>query len=108
MTFIDHIGPLYQLKSDALKNLLNWLNSRAEFNTGKVLLPSGLRKECCEELNISSNTLTNYLKKLKDHRLISGADGIYLINPEIFWKGDTKSRAELMSKEEIKITFEIK
>jgi DNA-binding transcriptional MocR family regulator len=107
MTFIDHIGPLYELKSDALKNLLNWLNSHAEFNTGKVLLPAGMRKECCDDLNISTNTLTNYLKRLKDHKLISGSDGIYLINPEIFWKGDTKTRAQLMQDETLRITFSI-
>ena len=34
MTFIDYIAPLYNLKSDAAKNVLNWMCCDAEYNTG--------------------------------------------------------------------------
>lgn len=107
MVFFEHIAPVYDL-SRSYQNLLTWLCSNAEFNTGKVLLPTGVRKQCCDDLGISNNTLSNYLKKLKDKKLIEGEGGEFIINPSIFWKGDTKSRAELMQDEQIKITFEIK
>lgn len=107
MTFIDYIAPLYELKSNSLKNLLTYLCEHAEFNTGKVSLTTAARKVACSYLNISNNTLTNYLKKLKDSNLIDGQDGEFIINPQIFWKGDTKSRAQLLEKEEIKITFNL-
>lgn len=107
MTFIDYIAPLYELKSNSLKSLLTYLCEHAEFNTGKVSLTTAARKVACSYLNISNNTLTNYLKKLKDCNLINGQDGEFIINPQIFWKGDTKSRAQLLEKEEIKITFNI-
>lgn len=107
MTFIDYISPLYELRSNSLKNLLIYLCEHAEFNTGKVSLTTAARKVACSHLDISNNTLTNYLKKLKDLKLISGQDGEFIINPQIFWKGDTKSRAQLLENEEIKITFNI-
>lgn len=107
MTFIDYIAPLYELKSNSLKSLLTYLCEHAEFNTGKVSLTTAARKVACEHLGISNNTLTNYLKKLKDLNLIDGKDGEFIINPQIFWKGDTKMRAQLLQNEEIKITFNI-
>ena len=107
MTFIDYIAPLYELKSNSLKNLLTYSCEHAEFNTGKVSLTTAARKVACDYLGISNNTLTNYLKKLKDSNLISGKDGEFIINPQIFWKGDTKSRAQILENEEIKITFNI-
>ena len=107
MTFIDYIAPLYELKSNSLKNLLTYLCEHEEFNTGKVSLTTAARKVACDYLGISNNTLTNYLKKLKDSNLISGKDGEFIINPQIFWKGDTKSRAQILENEEIKITFNI-
>lgn len=107
MTFIDYVAPLYELKSNSLKTLLIYLCEHAEFNTGKVSLTTAARKIACTYLNISNNTLTNYLKKLKDSKLINGQDGEFIINPQIFWKGDTKSRAQLLESENIRITFNI-
>lgn len=107
MTFVEFIAPFYQLKSNSLKNLLVYLCEHAEFNTGKVALTTAARKQTCEFLGISNNSLTNYLKKLKDANLISGKDGEFMINPQIFWKGDTVTRKKLLDTEEIKINFSL-
>jgi hypothetical protein len=48
----------------------------------------------------NSNFILRLLKKLG---LISGEKGKFQINPQIFWKGDTKTRRE--KNEELKITF---
>lgn len=107
MVFIDFISPLFNLKTDTAKSILVWLCCKAEYNTGKVLLPSAVRKDLCAELSISPNTLTNNLKKLKDLKLISGEKGEFIINPQIFWKGDTQTRDQFLNTETIKITFEL-
>ena len=107
MTFIDYIAPLYNLKSDVAKNVLNWMCCHAEYNTGKVQLTTNQRDLACEELGMKSNSLSNHLKKLKDLKLIDGDRGDFIINPQIFWKGDTVTRNKLLADNEIKIMFKI-
>ena len=107
MTFIDYIAPLFNLKSDAAKNVLNWMCCHAEYNTGKVQLTTNPRDLACEELGMKSNSLSNHLKKLKDLNLISGEKGDFIINPKIFWKGDTATRNKLLSDNEVKVIFKI-
>ena len=84
MTFIDYVSPLFGLKPESAKNLLIWMCQHAEFNAGKVSLTTADRKQISIELGLSNNSITNYLKKLKDLKLISGENGSYLINPQIF------------------------
>jgi hypothetical protein len=40
-------------------------------------------------------------------KLISGKGGSYVINPQIFWRGDLLSRNALLDTKEIQITFSI-
>ena len=56
---------------------------------------------------MKSNSLSNHLKKLKDLKLIDGDRGDFIINPQIFWKGDTVTRNKLLADNEIKIMFKI-
>lgn len=107
MTFIDYISPFFNLRTDTAKSVLAWLCASAEFNTGKVKLTTEDRKQLCKILDISPNSLTNNLKILKDNNLISGERGNFLINPQVHWKGDTKTRDKLLTNNEIKITFSI-
>jgi hypothetical protein len=109
MTFIDFISPFIDnLRTcDNARRILTWLCMNAEFNTGKVFLTTGNRAILCKDLNISSNTLTNNLRKLKDANLISGDKGDFVINPQIFWKGDLSVRKKLLEDSEIQIKFEI-
>ena len=81
--------------------------SHAEYNAGKVSLPTQERSRLCELLNISNNALTNNLSVLKKLKLISGERGEFLINPQIHWKGDTKTRSRLLQDNDMKITFSI-
>lgn len=56
----------------------------AEWNTGKVSLTTADRKEITKTFNLTNNSITNYLRKLKELKLISGENGSYVINPQIF------------------------
>ena len=108
MTFIDYVSPLFGLKPDSAKSLLVWLCQHAQWNTGKVSLTTADRKEITKTIGLANNSISNYLKKLKDLKLISGENGSYTINPQIFWKGDLNIRRELLKTSEFQITFGIK
>ena len=60
-----------------------------------------------EEINVSPNTITNNLKVLKDNNLISGEKGEFLINPQVFWKGELKEREKLLKDNDVQIIFKI-
>lgn len=94
-------------KSKQAKNLFLWLCNHVKFNTNKVLIPAGIRKQISNDLDMSTGSITNNLKALKDLNLISGEKGVFTINPQIFWKGDEKARKAFMCEQEIKIKFSI-
>ena len=105
MVFMKWISLEYQIKSDITKSVLTWMLSHAEYNTGKVLLTTMERKELCKMYGITNNSLSIYLKNLKDLNIISGSQGTFYINPEIFWKGELSVRNQLLKNGNI--TFKI-
>lgn len=107
MTFIEYMSPLYNIKSDTAKSVLNYLCSLAEFNEGKVFLTANKRKTICSDLDISLTSLANNIKILKKSNLISGSSGDFIINPQIFWKGSVDTRKQLLQDTKIKVTFNI-
>lgn len=107
MVFIDYISPLFNLKNGTSKAVLSLLCCRAEFNTGKVSISSADRKDICDKLDISNNVLSMSLKELNDKKLISGAKGTYIINAQIFWKGDLKTRNATIHSKSFQVAFSI-
>lgn len=107
MTFIDYMSPIFGIKPEAAKSLLAWMCSHAEYNTGKVSLSAADRKQICTDLQISNNSITNYLRSLKDLKLIDGERGTFTINPSVFWKGELAARRKLLEDKDIRITFSI-
>lgn len=107
MTFIDYMNPIFKVKPEAAKSLLAWMCQHAEYNTGKISISAADRKSICNELNISNNCITNYLRSLKTLNLINGEKGTFMINPEVFWKGELAARRNLLKDNEIQITFSI-
>jgi hypothetical protein len=47
------------------------------------------------------------LKELNDKKLISGAKGTYIINAQIFWKGDLKTRNATIHSKSFQVAFSI-
>lgn len=105
MTYITLLQPLYQLEHLADMKLIVKFCELAEFNTGKVSLSTARRGEICEELELSTSNFSKYIKRLKDKQLITGDKGEYEINPDIFWKGDRKSRAAILKDKGLNMTF---
>jgi len=106
MTFIDFVAPQHNLKLNA-KSILQWMCEHAEFNTGMVSLTTKARENMAKDMNICVNTITNNLATLKKEGLISGEKGEFIINPQIFWKGDIAVRERLLQDKDIQITFKI-
>lgn len=79
----------------------------AEYNTGMVKLTTAVRQEICKSLSISPNTLTNNLSLLKSKNLIKGDKGDFIINAQIFWKGDAESREKLLNTPAFRVIFEL-
>lgn len=109
MTFIDFTAPLYKLKSDSAKNVLQWMCCNAEFNTGIVYLPAPRMEEMSEFLNMPKQSIYNNIVQLKKLGLLTGERGKFMINPEIFWKGDIQTRRQLLESNggAVSVTFSI-
>ena len=107
MTFIGYMSPLFNLHSDVARSILDWMCMRAEYNSGVVDLSTSKRQKMCSDLSITSNQVTNNLKKLKELGLITGEKGEFTINPEIFWKGYTKTRQQVLEGKSLKVSFEL-
>ena len=101
------ICPKLTWKSEKAKLLFMWMCDHATINTNKVLIPPAIRVQISNDLEMSTGSITNNLKALKDLNLISGEKGVFTINPQIFWKGDEKARKAFMCEQEIKIKFSI-
>jgi hypothetical protein len=96
MVYIENMAGFFNLKSVVEMKVLTKFCMMADFNTGRVLLPSGLRTQLVEFLDISSQQLSNAIKKLKENELLDGDKGTYYINPIVFWKGNNETRNTLL------------
>ena len=70
IVFTDYNGYLLNTIHGKAMNLLTYLLNISEPNTGKISLTTAKRKEISTSLNITNNAITNYLKVLKDNKLI--------------------------------------
>lgn len=96
-TFIDFVSGFFQLKSRVSKDVIVKFCMISEFNSNKVYLPTNRRKAVCEELNITSQQLSNAIHELKKLGLLTGEKGTYQINPIVHWKGSLQARQDLIN-----------
>jgi hypothetical protein len=96
MVYIENMAGFFNLKSVVEMKVLTKFCMMADFNTGRVLLPAGLRTDLTKFLGVSSQQLTNAIKHLKDNGLLEGEKGAYYINPMVFWKGNNDNRNTLL------------
>lgn len=92
MVFVKFMSGFFELKSALDQKVLMRFCQMAEFNTGQVLLPAGIRKDLLEEFQIKNSHLSNSIARLKKVNLITGEQGKYQLNPIVVWKGDIKTR----------------
>lgn len=109
MTFLENMSSFYNINCVTDVKVLAKMCSMAEYNTYHMFMPPARRKEIMQELKINTQTMSNALTRLKGIGMVSGSDGMYEINPIVFWKGSTKERDRLLKTKgiEIKIKFKI-
>lgn len=100
MTFIQFMGPFYEIRYADDFKVLAKMCSWAQMNTGEVDLTALKRKKMMEELGLSKEQVSRSLKRLKELDVIRGEGGSYCISHEIFWKGGTDERAALTKKKQ--------
>ncbi len=105
MTYIESLASFFQIKSLLDIKLIIRFCTLAEYNSGRVLITSSLRRELLEGMNIDKYQLSKSIKKLKELNLLTGDHGTYYLNPDIFWKGTNSMRRELIKKKQLNITI---
>lgn len=99
MTFIQFMGPYYEIRYADDYKVLGKLNSMAALNTGEIVLSAQRRAELSVELKISQPQISRSIARLKELKLIFGERGTYTIASEIFWRGGTTERIPLANKQ---------
>ena len=64
-TFSEHMENYLKIKSAKALFLINELCSRAEWNTGRVLLPAGIKKEICTKIKFDYSNISKLLRMLR-------------------------------------------
>lgn len=103
MTFLSAIQNLVGLSGTELR-VLSKLCAISEYNTGIVYLPPDRRVTILEEMSLKKQTFSNALVSLRKKDFITGSGGVFKINPEYHWKGETSVRDKIL-KNELEITF---
>jgi len=108
MTFLDYVGPFFDLTKPTDKNLMIELCTMAEYNTGIVRLTAHDKKDIANKFNVAVHSIENSVTRLKQKNLITGDKGRYLVNPFIFWKGTTEERNKLIKQSKVSfgVSFE--
>lgn len=96
---------MYDIKSVSTIHVLYKLLELANFNENKVNITTSIRKDICNSLKISNVTFSKCIKQLTDLHVLTGTKGTYIIDEGCFWKGDYRTRQQLM-KSNTKITIE--
>lgn len=105
-TFLTLIKNIVGLKSIVDVKVLYALCNLAEFNTGIVSLSTNKRNEILSFLDITYHTLSNSLTRLKKNGFIVVNKGDITINPQYFWKGDLKTRENLLRENNLSFNVE--
>jgi hypothetical protein len=105
LTYSRFMSILYNLNSLATVKILWKFLELAKYNTGEVFITPQIKKNIIESLKISLSVYNKALVNLKDAEIISGERGLYVINPKIHWKGDFKTRENII-RSGLKITIE--
>jgi hypothetical protein len=96
MCFFEKMASFYGIKHLSDMKLMVALCEFAEFNSGTVFMTQRTRQRIAEKTGISLTNISKNLKRLIAIELITYNAGDYQINPEVFWKGDIKTRKELL------------
>lgn len=98
LTYSKQILSLYNMSVFNVTTKVFWkLLEYAEWNTGEVIMNINRRNEIMSICSISKTSYYRALDELINAGLITKNKDVYKIDERMFWKGDRKSRNELMN-----------
>ena len=108
-TYINYVGWIYDIRGGIALQLIVHMMNIAEFNTGQVVFSTAERKRFMKRTGCSRAALYKALAKLisvgaiapvvetdTDTGEIEKAQGEFVVNPEMFWKGELSKRHKLI------------
>lgn len=105
MCFFEKMSSFYEIKHLADVKLMAAMCEVAEYEKGTVHLTRKVRQDICKKTGISISNISKNLKRLINLKLLSEDDGDYIVNAEVFWKGDIKSRKKFLEGEGLKLNI---
>lgn len=105
LTYSKQIMALYDMPVFNATTKVFWkLLEYAEWNTGKVYMNVNRRNEIMEVCCVSKTSYYRAVEDLVAAGLVTKDKDVYTIDEKMFWKGDRKTRNELM-KAKLKVTL---
>lgn len=99
MGFFGKEEKILEVKSLLARNILDLLFKHVHYNTGIIHISTGLRHELMEKLKANSPNFSRALKSLIDaDLLLVEARGVYKLNPDVFWVGESKERTKYLKR----------
>lgn len=105
LTYSKQIMALYDMPVFNATTKVFWkLLEFAEWNTGEVIMNINRRNEIMQVCGISKTSYYRALDELIAAKLITKNKDVYSIDEKMFWKGDRKTRNEMMNAK-LKVTL---
>lgn len=105
MVFLNKIAALYGITAMSDMKVMMTMCELAEYNTGTVRMSKNIREVIAQKANVNPTNISKHIKKLQTIGLVTEINKDYLINPEIFWKGTLRTRAEQLQVDGIKFNI---
>ena len=103
ITFIDFMAPLLNISQGKDRQVLDEICSMAEVNTGYVRFVPEDRDRICKKLGMQRANLSRSVNNLLKTGVIEGSTTYFRIKPELFWRGTTEKRAEILKERGISV-----
>lgn len=94
MTYDYSTQVLSKITSKDAVVLANALSCHSEYDTNKVSLTTAKRRLIAKTMDIHISNMPRLLKILEDAGVLNRKDGEVFLNPFLYWRGTSLSRAE--------------
>jgi hypothetical protein len=105
-TYCKVLGIMKKLTGAEIK-IISWIMGNIPFNTNKIVLTKGIKEQMSRDMGVSEASIKCSIPNLVKNKMLikeSGSrDGIYMINPDYYWKGNAQTRYK-----ELKYVLELK
>lgn len=95
-SYSDYEKFIYSMTSIVDMKMIKKMCEFAEYNTNKVHLHTNRRNEIIMDLKIASSQISTSIKNLVNLGVLKGKRGGYILNPLIYWKGETSKRQDVL------------